>query len=144
MKEELMEELKDIREGKDENFNETVKKVAKEIIDQEQETQQAELNIPTRQESIRVIAREEVHENNDKKGREANVVISNVDEEEEAEDIVKDMLTYLGVSVEVKGIRRMGREKKEGRNRPIWVSLGNKKERNSVLEKAKNLKDETQ
>ena len=34
----------------------------------------------------------------------------------------------------------MERDKKTDRNRPIWVRLGSKKERNAVLEKARNLK----
>lgn len=142
MKEELKEELKDIREGKDELFIESVKKIAKEIVNQEREKVEVEEVIPAKRETMRVIAKEAVQENNDKKGREANLVISYVDETKEAEEEVTDMLTFLDVSVEVKGIRRMGREKKENVNRPIWVNLGSKRERNSVLEKAKNLKDD--
>jgi hypothetical protein len=44
----------------------------------------------------------------------------------------------LGVTVEVNGIRRMGREKEPNYNRLIWVRLGSKKERNDVLDAAKN------
>ena len=36
----------------------------------------------------------------------------------------------------------MGREKIDGKTRPVWVKLGSKKERNTVLEKAKKLKAE--
>ena len=134
----LKDEVTEIKEGEDETLKETMKKIAQEVYLESQTA--VEPQWPTNPESVRTIAKEEVHENNDKKGREANIVISNVDEELDAESEVTEILAHLNVSVEVEGIRRMGRERIENKNRLIWVKLGNKKERNSVLDKAKNLK----
>ena len=153
---ELKEEIIEMREGKDETFNQVLKQLAKQVYEESKpEVKQiaqevyAE-NIPEAPEQvlepeiIRNIARSEVQENNDKKGREQNIVISNLEEQYDAETEVQNILTYLSVTVDVQGIRRMGREKKPGKHRPIWVKLSDKKERNAVLEKAKKLRrDET-
>ena len=135
---EVKEEIQDMKDGNEETFVETVKKLAKAVYEEEQVESKP---IQQTNEVIRSIARREVHENNDKKGRETNLVLFNVDEEKEDEEKeVTEILAYLEVDVEVRGIRRMGREKKAGKTRPIWVKLASKQERNSVLDKAKNLR----
>lgn len=136
---EILEEYKaEIVEPERPNTD-SIRDIAREVF----EENKAEITVPERHnESIRNIARGEVRENNDKKGREANIVISNVDESIEAEDEVPQILAHLGVTVEVNEIRRMGRNKKKDYNRLIWVRLGNKKERNNVLDAAKKLKEE--
>lgn len=137
----MKKEMKDLKECKDEQFIEAVKKLALEVVMEEKEKQEEDPR-PEAVESIRAIARKEVHENNDKKGREANIVVSNVDEDKDTEKEIQEILTFLDVTVNVEGIRRMGKERQEDRNRAIWVQLGNKKERNMVLEKAKKLRAE--
>ena len=147
-------EMKEIREGKDKAFNQVVKQLAREVYQEKkpeviqiaqkvyEENKPEETEPVLGPEIIRNIARNEVQENNDKKGREQNLVISNLDEQHDAESEVYKILTYLDVAVEVQGIRRMGRDKKPDKHRPIWVKLADKKERNAVLEKAKKLKDD--
>ena len=95
----------------------------------------------TTNEAVKRIAVREIRENNDKKGRECNIVVYGIDEEKDAEEEIPLILAKLDVSVEVDGIRRMGRDKKEGKNRLVWVKLGSKKERNSVLDNAKKLRN---
>lgn len=138
---ELTEKVKDIKEGKDLEFIDMVKTLVRQVKQEDRENNVNEENTTTN-ETIRQIARTEVHENNDKKGRECNVVIAGIDEEKDETEEVEEMLTYLNVTVEVDGIRRMGRDKKPGMNRQVWVRLGSKKERNTVIENAKKLKDE--
>ena len=142
---EMRKVLKNIKEGKDEELIEIMKKIAREVYQAEKENEEkaVETTQPNK-ETIREIARNEVHENNDKKGRESNIVVSGIDEDKDAEEEISEILSYLDVTVEVRGIRRLGKERREGKNRAVWVNLANKKERNSVLEKAKGLKDEIQ
>ena len=136
----LQGQVKGIKEGTDETFMEMIRKMVKEEIDKEREN--AVPTVHQSSEAVREIARKEVRENNDKKGRENNIVISGIDEEADEEKEVEDLLTFLGVAVEVNAIRRMGKEKKADRIRNVWVQLASKKERNSVLDKAKNLRNE--
>ena len=89
---------------------------------------------------MKKIAVREIRGNNDRKGRECNFMVSGIDEEKEAEEAIPSILSALGVTVEVEAIRRMGRDKEEGRNRLVWVQLSSRSQRNSVLEKAKKLK----
>lgn len=137
---EVLEEYKDEMVAPERQNTDSIRDIAREVFEENQ-AETVETETPSL-ESIRNIARGEVRENNDKKGREANIVISNVDESKEAEAEVTEMLAHLGVTVEVNGIRRMGREKKPNYNRLIWVRLGSKQERNNVLDAAKKLKDE--
>ena len=146
-------EMKAMKEGKDETFNLAMKQIAKEVFEENipvvkqianavfEENKPEEVEAEIRPEVVKIIARNEVHENNDKKGRERNIVISNLAETFEAEGEVEKILTYLDVPVQVEVIRRMGRERKPGKIRPIWVKLADKKERNAVLDKAKKLRD---
>ena len=138
----LKETVKNIKEGNDEEFVEVIKDIVRQVKRDEQNDEGNPEPMPPNEEVIRQYARKEVHENNDKKGRECNLVIPGIDEEKDAEEEVTEMLLYLQVTVEVDGIRRMGREKIDGKTRPVWVKLGSKKERNTVLEKAKKLKAE--
>ena len=134
---EMEQVMKEIKEGKDEAFNETIRNLAKEVY---QENQEDPPPIERQHnEVVRTIARREVEENNDKKGREQNIVITNIDEDKDAKQEVEELLTHLDVTVEVQEIRRMGRERKPNKTRSIWVKLASKKERNKVLENAKKL-----
>lgn len=137
---EVLEDYKAERVEPERPNTDDIRDIAKEVF----EENRADIVEPERQntESIRNIARGEVRENNDKKGRESNIVISNVEESKEAEEEVTEILAHLGATVEVSGIRRMGRDKKPNYNRLIWVRLGSKKERNEVLDAAKKLKEE--
>ena len=135
--EQVIKVVKEIKEGKDEAFNETIRNIVKEVY------QESGANSPetqrTNPEVVRNIAREEVIENNDKKGREQNIVITNINEDKDANQEVEDLLTHLDVTVEVQAIRRMGKERKPNKTRSVWVKLSSKKERNTVLENAKKL-----
>ena len=125
----------------DPEFQESVKKI---IVATNEESNVGRENRHTTNEAVKRIAVREIRENNDKKGRECNIVVYGIDEEKDAEEEIPLILAKLDVSVEVEGIRRMGRDKKEGKNRLVWVKLGSKKERNSVLDNAKKLRNEEQ
>lgn len=129
-----------IKDETDPSFKETVKKLVLET-NQENNVNGGQRNT---KETVRKIAIREIQENNDKKGRECNVVVSGLDEEIDAEEEIPNILSKLDVTVEVEGIRRMGKDKEEGKTRLVWVKLGNKKQRNMVLENAKKLKREEQ
>ena len=135
----LQQTVKDIKEGKDEEFIESVKKIIETVVGEKQSDNP--VRNPSR-EVIREIAKKEVQENNDKKGRECNFVVSGIDEEDEAENEIQDMLNYLEVTVDVSGIRRMGRDKIAGKTRQVWVKVASKIERNNVIDRAKKLKEE--
>ena len=70
-------------------------------------------------------------------------MLSGLNEEKEAEEEILNMVAKLDVLVEVEAIRRMGGEK-EGKTTFVWVKLGNKKQRNGVLEMAKQLRQKQQ
>ena len=122
----------------DQVFREALKKVVEETYEgiEDGETGQSRQS----REAVKKIAIREIRENNDRKGRECNLVVSGIDEEKEAEEAIPSILSALGVTVEVEAIRRMGRDKEEGKTRLVWVQLSSKSQRNSVLEKAKKLK----
>ena len=148
MKKEITEmkgEMKKLREGTDEELLETIRRVAKEEIEKEKENAPPLPTVdnprPTVEE-IRELAKKEIHESNDKKGRESCIVLAGIIEQKEAETEVADILTHLGVDVHVFGIRRLGKDPIPGKNRQVWVKLANKKERELVLDKAKLLRDE--
>lgn len=141
----LKDEIKKIKEGRDEDFVEVVRRIVKKEIDEEREQVMpaAAVEIPgTTPEEIREIAKKEIIETNDKKVRESNIVLSGITEEADVNTEIQDLLTYLDASVEVNLIKRLGKDKKEGKKRLVLVKLGNKKERNDIFEKAKKLKDE--
>lgn len=139
--ESIQKVVNDMKAGKDEDFEDVIKRIVKKEIEKER------ANVITTErnstpEAIREIAKKEVQENNDKKGRESNLVVAGIDEEKDATKEIEDLLSYLNVTVEVDGIRRMGKERKEGKHRQVWVKLASKNERNSVLEKANKLRNE--
>ena len=135
----LQKTIKDIKEGKDEEFIESMKKIIEAVV---KETQTEVVHRNPSREVIREIAKREVHENNDKKGRECNIVVSGIDEDKEINTEIDEMLDYLEATAEVSGIRRMGRDRVAGKTRQVWVQLGSKSERNNVIDKAKKLKQE--
>ena len=146
---ELEAALKSMKEGADEEFEENnkkltheeaIKNVVKKEVDKNLNFRPVEQNPST--EAVREIAKKEVRENNDKKGREGNIVIANIDEEKDETKEVEDLLKYLDVTVEVNGIRRLGKEKQEGKNRQVWVKLSGKTERNEVLENANKMRND--
>ena len=135
----VQETVTKMKNGEDPEFKEIIKHLVEGAI--REKMNDAENNPST--EAIREIAKKEVHENNDKKGRECNFVVAGIDEEkEDADKEIEDMLAFLDVTVEVSGIRRMGKDKQDGKTRPVWVRVDSKKERNAVLEKAKKLRDD--
>lgn len=86
----------------------------------------------------------------DRKERENNIIITGVPDENESlegatteEEKLNKIWSNVGVAVQEGTHRRLGNETRDGRRRPILVTINNKQVRLQVLENAKKLKQLT-